>query len=146
MSINLRVTLKRKVSSMTYKTSQKEKLLTYMIENSQAQLPMQTILNAMKQEGVGESTVYRLMKSLVDEGKVRRFVCGNNRRFFYQALKDEKCGHHIHLKCLSCGKMVHLSGFVSDFIEKNILAANRFTIDGQMTLLYGKCENCQENC
>ena len=67
---------------MTYKTSQKEKLLTYMIENSQAQLPMQTILNAMKQEGVGESTVYRLMKSLVDEGKVRRFVCGNNRRFF----------------------------------------------------------------
>ena len=87
---------------------------------------------------------HSLVQSLVDEGKVRRFVCGNNRRFFYQALKDEKCGHHIHLKCLSCGKMVHLSGFVSDFIEKNILAANRFTIDGQMTLLYGKCENCQE--
>lgn len=129
---------------MTYKTEQREKLLSFMTENALRQLPMQTILQEMKAEGVGESTVYRLMKSLVDEGKVRRFVCGNNRRFYYQGIKDEKCGHHMHLKCLSCGKMVHLSGFVSDFIEKNILAANRFTVDGQKTLLYGKCENCQE--
>ena len=129
---------------MTYKTTQKEKLLSFMTQNAMQQLPMQTILQEMKAQGVGESTVYRLMKELVDQGKVKRFVCGNNRRFFYQATKDEKCGHHMHLKCLSCGKMVHLSGFVSDFIEKNILAANRFSVDGQKTLLYGKCENCQE--
>lgn len=129
---------------MTYKTEQSAKLLDFMMQHTNEQLPMQKVLAAMKAEGVGESTVYRLMKGLVDEGKVRRFVCGNNRRFYYQAAKDEKCGHHMHLKCLSCGKMVHLSGFVSDFIEKNILAANRFALDGQMTLLYGKCENCQE--
>ena len=129
---------------MTYKTTQKEKLLSFMAEHAAKQLPMQTILQEMKAQGVGESTVYRLMKELVDQGKVKRFVCANNRRFFYQATKDEKCGHHMHLKCLSCGKMVHLSGFVSDFIEKNILAANRFSIDGQKTLLYGKCQNCQE--
>ena len=129
---------------MGYKTEQKEKLITYMKSHTTEQLPMKTIVADMIAQGVGESTVYRLLKELVESGEVRRFVCSHNRRFFYQANTDQTCGHHMHLKCLACGRMVHLNAFVSDFMCKQVLAANRFAIDEHMTLLYGYCVSCKE--
>lgn len=129
---------------MTYKTEQKDKLLAFLLAQSHRQLAMSEIISAMKAEGVGESTVYRLMRELVDSGRVRRFVLGCNRRFFYQAVNSPSCEHHMHLKCIVCGRLVHLNGFVSDFIEQQVLAANRFAIDENMTLLYGRCAACRQ--
>ena len=126
---------------MIYKTEQNQKLIAYL-RSAACQLPMQTIVADMKAQGVAESTTYRLMRELVEAGEVRRFVTGHNRRFYYQAVRDAACGRHMHLKCVKCGKLVHLSPCVSDFIERQVLAANRFVIDEGMTLLLGRCRAC----
>lgn len=128
---------------MTYRTEQRDKLLSFLSDNTARQLTMREIIDAMRDEGVGESTVYRLMRDMTDCGRVRRFVLENNRRFYYQAVSSPACEHHMHLKCVVCGKLVHLNGFVSEFIEQQVLAANRFAIDENMTLLYGRCAACR---
>ena len=76
---------------MTYRTEQREKLLAFLSDNTARQLTMREIISAMKEEGVGESTVYRLMRELTDSGRVRRFVLENNRRFYYQAVSSPAC-------------------------------------------------------
>ncbi|MBO5789419.1 MAG: transcriptional repressor [Clostridia bacterium] len=131
-------------SKNKYKTEQREKLITFLKAHANEQLSMRDILDAMTAQGVGESTVYRLIKELVESGEVRRFVVEHNRRFYYQAVRDISCGHHVHLKCVGCGKLIHLSGFVSDFIHKQIEATHHFALDEQLTMFYGKCATCQK--
>ena len=45
----------------------------------------------------GESTVYRLIKQLVESGEVKRTVRGNSRTFVYQLTDGESCHHHLHM-------------------------------------------------
>ncbi len=128
---------------MKYHTEQKETLTDYLRENAARQFSVDEIAAACE-GAIGKSTVYRLIKSLEEEGLVRRLASGGSRRVLYQYMPSDACARHLHLKCTVCGKMTHLDCTVSNFLDRQILATNRFVLDDRMTILYGRCASCGE--
>lgn len=133
----------------TYKTVQRGELIRFLKAHSSEELTVQEIAAMMKEDGSvvktpGESTVYRLIKELVESGAVKRIVRGNSRQFVYQITDGEDCAHHLHLKCTVCGKLCHMNEQESREIVGRILENDSFAIDGSAVLL-GRCGDCMKN-
>lgn len=127
-----------------YQTEQRKQIIEFLRENSDQQYTIDEILNTMKSDTMpGKSTVYRLIGQLVEEGHVRRFTKGNSRQFLYQLVDGEQCCMHLHLKCLDCGKLIHLKNETSLSTKKCILDEVGFAINNEKTILFGTCMECQ---
>ena len=128
-------------------TEQRRRLLDFLHENPGRQYKIVEIYEALSQKPgpSAKSTVYRLVKELVEEGRVRRFVNGNSRQFLYQLVDGDRCNYHLHLKCLGCGKLIHMDDKMSDLFQDKIRDINHFELDEKKTLLFGRCESCRYN-
>ena len=94
-----------------YNTIQKGELLDFLGRHRTSAYTVKEIADLMKADSAipkppGESTVYRLIKQLVESGEVKRTVRGNSRTFVYQLTDGESCHHHLHMKCVTCGKQI----------------------------------------
>ena len=127
--------------STHYCTDGKALLLAFLREHADSPCTIEEIAAALP---TGKSTLYRLMTALVADGTVRRFVRGNSRQFTYQILGDEHCHDHLHLKCVDCGRVVHLDHDITAFVERELLKRHHFTADERATMLFGRCEACAE--
>ena len=127
-----------------YKTHQKAKLMEFLEKNENRQFTVAQICDEMEKQGVGKSTVYRLVDKMVTDGTLRRFVKDNSRKFLYQYTNKNECKHHLHLKCVGCGALIHLDAKTTQKMENDIFNANNFHIDQSKTLLFGQCENCSK--
>jgi len=96
----------------------------------------------MGDEAPGRSTVYRALDRLVEEGTVRRFAPESGGSAAYQAMDPSHCDAHLHLKCVDCGRLIHLDEGVSDALQSDLLRAAGFTVDGRSTTIYGTCAAC----
>jgi len=129
----------------TYQTEQRKKLLEFLRSDPEHQFTIDIIAEHLSGEGMpGKSTVYRLMSKLVEEGCVRRFVSGNSRHFVYQIHEFEDCANHFHLKCIQCGKLVHLECKKGDELIAHIFKEHKFSVDSGKSVLYGICEDCAD--
>ncbi len=131
-----------------YKTAQREALLGFLRGNSDKAFTVQEIAEGIKQDSriekvPGESTLYRLIKELVESGEVRRTVMGNSRTFVYQIMNGDDCGHHLHMKCKVCGKICHMDEQESREIMEKIRSNDSFEVDSS-TILVGKCSDCKD--
>jgi Fur family ferric uptake transcriptional regulator len=90
----------------------------------------------------GESSIYRLIKELVESGEVKRTVKGNSRNFVYQITGGESCHHHLHMKCISCGKLYHMNDEESRELMERIFKEEHFELDSN-AVLPGRCEGCK---
>ena len=130
----------------TYATEQKKKLTEFLSAHREEAFTVEELILGMKREyGEGvpaTSTVYRRITALVEEGTVKRFVKGHSRHFLYQIVDREHCRSHLHLKCMDCGRLIHLNEQVSDQLMDTILAANSFSVDEEETVLLGACAEC----
>lgn len=85
---------------------------------------------------IGQATVYRTLKLLVDSGLAEpsRFGDGTTR---YEAADEHD--HHDHLICVTCG---HIIEFRNDEIERlqEVIAQNhRFRMTDHRMVIYGEC-------
>lgn len=131
-----------------YKTAQREALLGFLRENSESAFTVSQIAEGIKnssrvEKTPGESTLYRLIKELVENGEVRRTVIGNSRTFVYQIVKSNDCGHHLHMKCKVCGKLCHMDEEESREIMEKIRSNDLFEVDSS-TIIIGKCSGCKD--
>jgi Fur family ferric uptake transcriptional regulator len=90
---------------------------------------------------IGQATVYRTMKLLVDCGVAvaRHFGDGHTR---YE-LADLRGTHHDHLICTECGAIVE---FVDDRIadlQSEVAERHRFEVTRHRLELYGRCPSCR---
>ena len=86
-------------------------------------------------EEIGLATVYRVLTQFEGAGLVNRHHFEGGQAVF----ELNQGGHHDHLVCLKCGKVVE---FFDDTIEerqKQIAKDNGFTITDHSMILYGKC-------
>ena len=131
-----------------YATEQKKKLTEFLSAHREEAFTIEELILGMQREyGEGipaTSTVYRLMTSLVEEGSVKRFVKGHSRHFLYQIVDREHCRSHLHLKCVDCGRLIHLNEQLTDQLMSTIRAANDFLIDEEETVLLGACSGCKK--
>lgn len=125
-----------------YNTHQRKILIDFLEANSEKAFTIDEIISNLSENGMCQSTAYRLMTKLVEDGLVHRTVKGNSRSFVYQYISDKKCEGHLHMKCTGCGKVYHLDRSLSTHMQKDIQNNTGFEIDSH-TVLLGKCNTCK---
>ena len=125
---------------MSYNTEQKKAVLQFLLAKSRQPYTIEEIARALTGV-VGKSTVYRQIPLLVNEGYVRRFAGENPRKPVYQAVAGAHCDAHLHMKCVSCGKLLHMTEQISDKVIDMVQKESQFSVDEE-TVLYGKCSAC----
>ncbi len=132
-----------------YRTEQKTMLLDFLRSHGENAYTVDELVEGMRLlygEGTpATSTVYRLMTYLVEEGTVKRFVKGHSRRFVYQIVGGRDCHAHLHLKCMECGKLLHLDETVSERLLCAVRSSNDFSVSEEETVLFGACAVCRGN-
>lgn len=130
-----------------YNTAQKEIILDFLIKNKEKHTTAQEIDAYLRSVGspVGMATIYRQLDRLVESGTVRKFVIDGKTCACFQYIEDEsQCREHFHLKCLDCGKLIHLSCERLMEINSHIAEEHGFVIDNSMTVFYGRCSECSD--
>ncbi|MBR1422417.1 MAG: transcriptional repressor [Ruminococcus sp.] len=130
-----------------YKTAQREELIAFLKENRSEAITVAQIVSAMKQDTKikkvpAESTVYRLIKKLVEDGTVKRTVKGCSREFGYQIADSEHCREHLHMKCRECGRLMHMNDWNCQRMIEQMYEREGFYIDTSMVLT-GVCRECK---
>ena len=123
-----------------YKTEQKKELIEYMIENSNIYVSAEEKEKYFKNKkiNVGLTTIYRFLKSLEDEEKVRIEL--KNHTKYYQYILEE-CDNHYHLKCTKCGKVIHFHCKELEELNSHISKEHKFQVDTK-AVIYGICDKC----
>jgi len=127
-----------------YQTQQRKELIGFLSTYQEKQFTIEEIIERMATSNApAPSSIYRLMKQLVEEGIVKRYAKEGSRQFLYQLVDGENCSHHFHLKCMVCGKLIHLSEEGSRQIIQLALGEAGFSVDQEKTILFGKCSECK---
>lgn len=125
---------------MPYKTKQRELIAGFFRKNTDRQFSINDISDKFYSI-IGKSTVYREVSRLADDGFIRKYPDSEG-GFFYQ-YAGEHCHEHFHLRCISCGKIVHLDCHMMNGVCEHISDEHDFEIDMSRTVLYGLCGDCK---
>ena len=77
------------------------------------------------------------LTALVEEGTVRRFAPGSGSRGLSGRADPSHCDAHLHLKCVGCGRLIHLDTSVSDAAGQTCCARRAHGRQAQRTTIYG---------
>lgn len=134
--------MSRNFTKMTYKTEQRNLLLNFLKNSPDVCFTAKQITDALKNENISKSAVYRNLSELEKEEKIKRVTKQNSKESFFQFLDTENCRNHIHLSCLKCGKIFHLENSTAQKLISNLEDAQGFEIDKEKSTLYGICKDC----
>ena len=127
-----------------YQTKQRKLLLDFLADHVDETLSARQIAQALEQEKISISAVYRNLAELEAEHKVRRIVNnGAGREVWYQFTDTDACKSCLHLSCKQCGRIFHMSTAHANALIRQIAKQEQFAIDRTETVLYGICGACQ---
>ena len=136
-----------------YLTRQRRQLLDYLSWHTDEQMtkPAENdtadveIADALTQENISLSAVYRNLSDLEADGLLKRSVREGTRDVFYQYIAAEECKDSLHLSCRGCGKSIHLGDAEAERLLDSTLKSTGFQIDKSETILYGVCADCRKH-
>ena len=136
-------------STISYRTKQKDQIMECLIQNKERHITADEILEGLNQQNmrVGKATIYRHLDRLVSQGTIRKYFVddGKSSSYQYQYVgSGETCSHHYHLKCLDCGRLIHLDCKYLGGMDSHIKDRHDFHVDHIKTVLYGQCGSCAE--
>ena len=103
------------------------------------------ILDLLKKQSlrVSRATVYRTLDLLHQCGMVRRLALENQETRYEASLTS---GHHDHIICLDCHKIIEFFNPRLEQIQDEILAQHQLEPVKHIHQLYGKCirQNCPD--
>jgi len=128
---------------VNYKTKQRSAILEYLENNKDKEITVTDILEHVnKTSKASQTTIYRYLNKLVDEGKVKKFYSEEDNMATFQYVTCD-CNLHYHLKCEKCGEIIHIDNEIFSTLEKRITEKYNFKIDNIKTMLLGVCSKCQ---
>ena len=89
-------------------------------------------------ENISKATVYRNLKLLVGQGKIRRIECPDGTERFDQAENP-----HYHAQCVGCGKIVDVRIPYCTQLDKTVQNRINFDILGHDIVFKGLCSKCK---
>lgn len=129
----------------SYKTRQKELILSFLQENQASHVTAAYICAHFRARElpIGVTTVYRHLDKMVETGLVQKIVT-DGEATCYQYIGDEQCHRHahFHLKCLSCGKLIHMECRLVEELSAHIREEHDFEMQPLKTTFYGTCGSC----
>ena len=97
---------------------------------------------------LGLATVYRTLELLTRIGLVSKFDTGDDRARYEFADPAGTKGHHHHLVCTSCRKIVDYKDFIKEETEllrrteEGLAKKYGFRINSHIIQFYGLCKDC----
>ena len=93
---------------------------------------------------VNTTTVYRYLDKLCAEHVVIKYPDLNSDKAVFQfAGEEKKCTDHLHLKCIRCGKVVHLDCDFMDELKEHLFQEHGFRLQCSGDMLHGICKDCE---
>lgn len=98
--------------------------------------------------GLGLTTVYRTLELLHRLGFVQKVTSGDGQARYELRGEGEK-GHHHHLICTKCGRIIDYRDFVQEELElvkkteETLTKRHNFLIQGHNIEFLGLCEKCR---
>lgn len=130
-----------------YKTRQRQLILNCLSSLEGKHFTVSDVLRCLNGDSasVGAATVYRHLDKLATEGKVKKFITGDNTATCFQYV-DEASKDKVlyHIKCGECGKLTHLECGQIKLLADHIYKEHFITIDLLKTAIYGVCEECNK--
>jgi len=102
-----------------------------------------------KNPSIGMATVYRTVDLLVKLGIAQKFEFGEGKARYELVPKPEEPGHHHHLICNKCKKIINYDDFMEEekhylqIVEKGLEERYDFDIDDHKIMFMGECKDCQ---
>ena len=102
-----------------------------------------TIFGLVKKShpGIGYATVYRTLKLLKEAGLATGMNLGDG---FARYEPPSKRGHHDHLICRGCGRIVEFENDRIESLQERVARRHGFTVTDHKLELYGVCGACRK--
>ena len=140
----MRLTEKRIVAILKqegYKLTPQRRAVLNVIACSEDHLTPAAIFDKVRQErhDIGLVTIYRTLDILNELGLICEVHSGGNGRSY---LIRRPLGHHHHLICSDCGKVVDFTGCDLSKLEQRLSDETGFEIESHILEFAGRCQNC----
>lgn len=126
-----------------YKTMQRRMLLDFLESHSGESFTVKELVAAINSEHndavPSESTIYRLMRELVDDGTVRKDVDVESRENVYRLAVNADTG--VSMRCKVCGSVYSVDGESGRRIKDELSRCGAVPSDDNIELLI-KCRKC----
>ncbi|MBQ2773618.1 MAG: transcriptional repressor [Clostridia bacterium] len=128
-----------------YQTAGRTALLAYLkretTETPQTADEIYRGVTAME-HAPGRSSVYRMLGEFAADGTVRKYQAEGGGSVYQFVGEHADCGGHLHLQCISCGRVSHLKCDCSVEISLHLMKTHGFLVDSGRSVLYGTCSMC----
>ena len=132
--------LKQHLSKHNLKlTRQREHILNAFLKMEHVTAEQMYHLLAKKDPHIGLATIYRTLKLFCETGLAQERHFGTQTQFDNVAHK----GHHDHMICTSCGKIVEFQNCQIEKLQEEVATKNGFSIQTHKLELYGLCGSCR---
>jgi len=123
-------------------TPQRETILKTFISN-EGHVGIEDLINSAKASdpSIGVATVYRTINLLIECGLARENSLPDGKRFYERMYRQ---GHHDHLVCNNCGKIVEFEHPLIEKFQKEVAISHDFMLENHKMALYGLCANCNK--
>ena len=123
-----------------YRLTPQRRVILDILHGEGAHLTADAIYEQVKGKvaGVNRSTVYRTLELLESLGLTVKAEIGGSHVYHHA---EE--GHHHHLKCRACGKVIELPEEALDSLAKALRDKQGFEADLHHHVITGLCRDCQ---
>ena len=137
-----------RTKSGSYNTKQSCEILNYLKDNAGSQFTSQEISDHFRAKGIniGQATIYRRLDRLTTEGLVNKYIIDEKSPACYEYIGTDHCksGHCYHMKCETCGKLIHLNCDEINAFFAHLSEEHGFELDPRRTVFYGICSDCSK--
>jgi len=118
------------------------KILDILVQNSDRHVTAEDVYRLLLDSGeeIGLATVYRVLTQFESAELVKRHHFESGHSVF----ELDEGGHHDHLVCVKCGRVVEFCDEVIEAHQKTIAKKAGFTLEDHSLILYGTCDD--PNC
>lgn len=135
-----------------YKLTPQRKVILEVLLSSSSHLSADEIYFKAKGKdpSLGLTTVYRTLEILKEVGLVKKYDFGDGKARYELEESRKTYGHHHHLVCISCNKVIDYVDFVEEEMqlikraEKHVERKYGFLVKGHLIQLYGICKSCRD--
>lgn len=120
-------------------TRQRELILNVFLKMEHITAEQMYHLLAKKDPHLGLATIYRTLNLFCEAGLAQARHFGTQTQYDNISHK----GHHDHLICTDCGKIVEFENCDIERLQEEVARRNGFTIKTHKLELYGLCAACR---
>ena len=132
----------QRLKGLARKVTGPRKALLDILDQEEHPLAIKELHARMPAERCDLATVYRSIRMLEEAGLVSRFEFGDGVAR-YELVRAADHGHHHHLICRDCAKVVEIGDCFPAELEDRIASGNGFKSITHRLEFFGICPECQ---